>query len=125
MRWVWVAVWVPVLCAQVVPDRYIVELTGRPAAISPRFAVRAEQARMRPALERSGARVLASLETVANAFVVAVPDAQAPRLASLAGVARVHPVRLARPYLDHALALHKVPDAWTAIGGPSNAGAGI
>ena len=125
MRWVWVAVWVPTLCAQVVPDRYIVELTGQPAAISARVAVRAEQARLRPALERLGARVLASLETVANAFVVAVPDAQAPRLASLAGVARVHRVRLARPYLDHALALHHVGDAWTAIGGPANAGAGI
>jgi subtilisin family serine protease len=107
------------------PDRYIVELTGRPAALSPRVAVRDEQARLRPAIERSGAHVLATLETVANAFVVAVPDAQAPRIASIAGVARVHPVRLARPYLDRALALHKVPDAWATLGGPANAGAGV
>src|SRR5262244_2335805 len=75
MRRVWIAVWVPALCAQVVPDTYIVELTGRPAAVSavsraamdaPRLAVRAEQARLRPQLERSGARVLASFETVVN-----------------------------------------------------------
>ena len=37
----------------------------------------------------------------------------------------MHPVRLVKPYLDHALALHKVPDAWAAIGGPANAGAGV
>jgi subtilisin family serine protease len=111
-----------------------VELTGRPAATSalsraaidaPRLAVRAEQARLRPMIERTGARVLGSVETVANAFVVTIPDSQATRLASIAGVARVHPVRLARPYLDHALGLHKVPDAWAAIGGPANAGAGV
>src|SRR5262249_3800741 len=69
--------------------------------------------------------VLASFETVLNAVVVAMPDAQASRLAVISGVARVHPVRLVKPYLDHALTLHKVPDAWAAIGGPSNAGAGV
>jgi subtilisin family serine protease len=111
-----------------------VELTGRPAAVSaasrlaieaPRLAVRAEQVRLRPQLERAGARVLGSVETVANAFVVSMPDAQAERLARLTGVARVHPVRLAKAYLDHAIALHKIPDAWTIIGGPVNAGVGV
>ena len=61
MKLVWIAVWVPALCAQVVPDRYIVELEGRPAAVSamsrqaldmPRRTVRAEQARLQPRLER-------------------------------------------------------------------------
>jgi minor extracellular serine protease Vpr len=116
------------------PGRYIVELAGRPAAVtavshaamdSPRRAVRAEQARLRPLLERSGAHVLGSAETVANALVVSIADAQAARLSSLAGVARVHRVRMAKAYLDHALALHKVPDAWAAVGGPANAGAGV
>ncbi|HZP93182.1 MAG TPA: S8 family serine peptidase [Burkholderiales bacterium] len=125
MRLVWIAACVPALFAQVVPDRYIVELTSRPAVGVARANARAEQARVRPALERSGARVLASLDTVANALIVAVPDTLAPRLAGVSGVARVHPVRLARPYLDHALALHKVSDAWAAIGGSAHAGAGI
>jgi minor extracellular serine protease Vpr len=127
-------VWVPALCAQVLPGRYIVELAGRPAAVtavsraamdSPRRAVRTEQARLRPLLERSGARVLGSAETVANVLVVSIPDSQAARLASLAGVARVHRVRAAKAYLDHALGLHKVPEAWASIGGPGNAGTGV
>jgi subtilisin family serine protease len=134
VRWVWAAIFVPALYAQFEPDRYIVELNGRPAAISaasrstlsaPRLAIRREQARVRPQVERTGGRVLASVETVANAFIVSIPDAQASRLGSVAGVARVHPVRLMKPYLDHAAALHKVPDAWAAIGGPDHAGAGI
>src|SRR5205085_9486859 len=53
------------------------------------------------------------------------PADQARRLSTLSGVARLHQVRLARPFLDHALMLHKVPDAWSAIGGPANAGSGI
>jgi minor extracellular serine protease Vpr len=134
MRLAWIAVWVPTLCAQVAPHRYIVELEGRPAAISavsrqalesPRRAVRAEQARLRPQLEWTGARVIAGVETVANALIVEMSPDQAARVSSLAGVARLHLVRLARPYLDHALALHKLPEAWAALGGPVNAGAGI
>ena len=75
-------------------------------------------------LERSGAHVLAGIEIVANALIVTIRRTGAAP-GRLAGVARVHPVRLAKPYLDHALALHKVPEAWAAIGGPANAGAGV
>jgi subtilisin family serine protease len=110
MRRLWLLVCVPVVCAQIVPDRYIVELRGKPA---------------RAPFETAGAQVLATLETVANAVIVHMPERQAARLGRLPGVARVRPVRLVTPYLDRALALHKVTEAWTAIGGNTSAGAGI
>jgi subtilisin family serine protease len=115
----------PVLCAQVIPGRYIVELAGEPATFAARARVRAEHARVRPRLERIGARVIAGVETVANALIVEIPDVNAAQLQSLAGVRRVHPVRLVRPSLDHALSLHRIPEALAALGGTGNAGAGI
>jgi hypothetical protein len=108
MRLAWIAVWLPALCAQVVPHRYIVEFEGQPAAVSaasrralesPRRAVRAEQARLRPQLQRAGARVIAGVETVANGLIVEVSADQVAQVSSLAGGARLHLVRLARPYL--------------------------
>jgi subtilisin family serine protease len=110
MKRLWLVVCVQVLCAQVIPERYIVELRGKPA---------------RAPFETAGARVIGTLETVANAVIVHMPDGQAARLATLPGVARVRPVRLVRPYLDRALEVHKVTGAWTALGGNSAAGAGI
>jgi subtilisin family serine protease len=126
MKPIWFLLFIPVLSAQVVPDKYIVELAGPPAAsVRVRGTVRAEQARIRPSLESLGAKVSASLDLVANALVVEIPDAMAPRLARMPGVRRVTPVPLMRASLDHALPLMKVPDAWAAIGGISKAGAGI
>jgi len=41
-------------------------------------------------------------------------------------VLKVHPVHRVRPLLNHALPVHKVPDAWTALPlGQNSAGAGI
>ena len=123
MRKLWIAVWLPTLYAQVVPGRYIVELAARPAA--GRLAVRSEQERISPLLESAGARIRARLETVANAIVVEIGDADAARLRGMAGVSRVHPVRMVKPDLDRALPLHHVPAAWAEIGGIANAGAGV
>jgi subtilisin family serine protease len=64
------------------------------------------------------------MDTVANALVVQIPDARASVLASVPGVKRVHSERLFQIVLDHALPLHKVPDAWNMVG-VSNAGAGV
>ena len=131
MKRAWIAFLLPVLSAQIVPGRYIVELAEEPAIASRaalpshRATVRAGQARLRPQLQRMGARVIAGVETVANALIVEMAGERAERLTSIAGVARVHPVRLARPSLDRALPLHHVPDAWATVGGSGNAGAGI
>src|SRR4051794_36412239 len=126
MRPIWLVVFVPVLSAQVVPGKYIVELASPPAvSVHARSAVRAEQARMRPSIEGLGARVVSSIELVANAFIVELPDDDAPRLMRHPGVRRVTPVPMMRASLDHALPLLKVPEAWNALGGISRAGAGI
>ena len=142
--------WVTVAVAQVVPDRYIVQLAGEPAATyaarqwgqasglsvrqargpsplmeSRRVLIRGEQQLVRRGVEAASGQVLDSLDTVANALLVRIPDSQAARLASISGVARVWPVHVCYATLDHALPLHRVPDAWAAIGGMSNAGAGV
>src|SRR5438105_2742054 len=105
MKPVWLLLWIiPVLSAQVVPGKYIVELAGPPAtSLLARGRVRSEQARVRPALESLGATVRSSLDLVANAFIVEIPDDAAPRLARHPGVVRVTPVPLMRASLDHAL----------------------
>src|SRR5215472_5901076 len=135
----WLVFWAPVLAAQVVPGKYIVELTGEPAAamaarvsgarldgaLQVRPLVRAEQARLRPQIEAIGGRVAGSADVVANALIVEIPDASAPRLAQLPGVLRVSPVPLMHASLDRALPLLQIPEAWTTLGGISNAGAGI
>ncbi|MBI4873851.1 MAG: S8 family serine peptidase [Acidobacteria bacterium] len=122
---------------QVVPDLYIVELSGEPG-IAPagksgareasgdrRARVLAEQSAARLAIEAVEAEVLASVQHVANALVVRIPDSRAGRLSGLPGVLRVHPVREARLELDQALPLHRIPEAWQQLGGSSRAGAGI
>ncbi|HTS28389.1 MAG TPA: S8 family serine peptidase [Bryobacteraceae bacterium] len=128
---------------QVVPGRYLVELSGDPAATAvmkegarfaardPRFAARRSavhlgQASARRGVAAHGGTVLDSLDTVMNALIVRIPEERAAELAQLPGVVAVHPARLLMPHLDHALPLHKVIDAWTALpSGQNSAGAGI
>src|SRR5690242_17793103 len=120
------------LSAATVPGRYIVELSTEPvaahvapmgkqglrsqAAASHRALIRAEHNRARAALANSQATVLDSMDTVVNALVVRIPDARAAALASVPGVKRVHAERVFHIVLDHALPLHKVPDAWNMVG---------
>lgn len=125
------------LLAQVVPDLYIVELTGDPvaapgvkstrreAAGERRARVLAEQLALRSAVRAINGDVISSVQTVANALVVRIPENRAGELERLPGVARVHPVREAKLELDQALPLHRVPDAWKQIGGGALAGAGV
>src|SRR5512132_3290940 len=138
MRIAWIfALWLPLFAAETVPNRYIVELNTEPVAEhiarttargarklamrgaearQHRARLRTEQQRARGAAEANGATVLDTVDTVTNALLVQVPDAQAARLAALAGVRRVIPVRRARRMLDHAVPLHKVPEAWNLVG---------
>jgi minor extracellular serine protease Vpr len=124
---------------QIVPDRYMVELSSAPAAgrvraqgrrvnmleVERRGAeVRSEQARTKLAIEQAGGRVLESADTVINAIFVQIPAADAARLASIPGVRHVHPVRRFKPVLDRAVVVHKIVDAWNQIG-LDHAGLGI
>ncbi|HTT64854.1 MAG TPA: S8 family serine peptidase [Bryobacteraceae bacterium] len=133
------------LLAGVLPDRYIVVLTGESAAhyiartfppnqrraallgsvgLQARARVRMAQTAARSRLERRGARIVGSVNTLANAFFVEMPAVQAARLRNVRGVRRVLPERTYQLTLDHALPLHKVPQAWS-LGGAYPQGAGV
>ena len=132
-----------VVLGQTVPGRYVVELAGDPAATAAarqgsrfaardagfaerRVAVRRSQRDARTRIGELGGTVLESMDTVVNALIVSIPDAQAGELWKVPGVVRVHAVHRVRPLLDHALPVHKVPDAWNTLPlGQSSAGAGI
>ena len=131
-----------VASAATVPERYLVELDGDPAAVhaakrghaarryDPEFrsrlaVLRQQHSRMRAALESYGAQVIGETTVATNVMVVQVADERAAGLASIPGVLRVHPVRLFERTLDHALPLERVPDAWNQIGGALNAGLGM
>jgi minor extracellular serine protease Vpr len=136
--WALVVLAVPVFSATA-PNRYIVELSTEPvalhvraqgrqalrsaAATAHRGRIRSEQATAQTAIEQAGGHVSRGVENLKNALLVTMDDAQAAQLASVPGVRKVYPVRMFRMLLDHALALHRVPDAWTQVG-IGNAGAG-
>ncbi len=140
MKVIWALILAFPLLAENVPGRYIVELTNEPVATQARGQGRdamrspaAQRARARIRVEQAEARrrvqavegvVSASIENVQNALVVEIDDAKASRLAALPGVRKVYPVREFHLMLDHALPLHKIPEAWTQVG-VGNAGAGI
>jgi len=126
-------------------DRFIVELSGESAAQSiartfppaerraallgdagrqARALVRLQQAPVRGRLERRGAQVIGSLDTLGNILIVRMPHARAARLRRVPGVLRVVPERTYHLTLDHALPLHKVPEAWS-LGGVYSQGAGV
>jgi minor extracellular serine protease Vpr len=131
----------PVILAEKLPGRYIVELTTEPVsehvtrlqaragmqsavASAHRTRVRAEQQQLRSRLEQQQVVVLDSVDTIANAMFVQVPDADAAQVAAMPGVKRVVPVRMLHMVLDRAVVLHRVTDAWNQIGS-DRAGVGI
>ena len=129
--------------AQVVPGRYVLELSQDPAAVAAtqagaRFAaqeaafaarragVRQTQMSARAAVAAHGGRVVESMDTVLNALIVKIPDARASELMQIPGALELHRVHRVRPFLNHALPIHKVPDAWNLLPlGQNGAGAGI
>src|ERR1017187_7712430 len=131
------------MLAQVVPGRYILELSGDPAAVAAiqqgarssartaaiaarRTAVRQSQASARAAVAARGGTVIESLDTVFNGLIVSIADARAAELLQIPGAVKLHAVRRVQPLLNHALPLHKVPDAWNLLAlGQNGAGAGI
>jgi minor extracellular serine protease Vpr len=129
------------LTAGKIPGRYIVELTGEPVtehmarlraprrlksaeAVAQRLKIRTEQQSIRRRLERRGATVLGSVDTVANAVFVSISDQQARQLASEPGVKRVIQARTFHMLLDRAAVVHKIVDAWNQVG-EERAGAGV
>jgi minor extracellular serine protease Vpr len=128
--------------AQVVPGRYVLELSGEPAAVAAkgarrgaarnslmaarRTAIRQSQVAARTAVAAHGGAVVESLDTVFNGLIVNIPDAKARELLSVPGAVRLLTVRRVRKSLDRALPLHKVPEAWSQLAlGQESAGAGM
>jgi minor extracellular serine protease Vpr len=137
MKLLWALCIAVTLSAANVSNRYIVELTTEPvariarnkaglhsaAAEQHRRRIRAEQTTIRARIQQAEGVVTGAVENLRNALVVRIDDAKAARLASLPGVRKVYPVRTFHLTLDHALPLHRVPDAWAQVG-IGNAGAG-
>ena len=87
--------WLSLSAAQIVPGRYVVELSGPPlggaargAKSQRRAALEAQQAAVRRAIEQRSGRVVDSLRAVMNGLVVESPAGEAA-LEGLPGVARV------------------------------------
>ena len=84
--------------AQIVPNRYVLELAGDPAAVgvrrsaiaAQRTAVRQRQSAARAAVVARGGAVVESLDTVFNGLIVTIPDAQAAALLQIPGAVRLH-----------------------------------
>ncbi len=94
------------------------------AAARHRALVRTEQARARTLMEAQGATVIESADTVINALFIEAGTANAQPWANIAGVTHVYPVRTVIPFMDHAVIVNKVSDAWAQVG-QNSAGAGI
>jgi subtilisin family serine protease len=125
------------LLAQVIPGRYLVELStpslgllardnhNVAATSARRSQIHAAQGQLRLWVEQHRGRLLDTLDNIMTAAAVELPEAELPGLRSQPGVAHIYPVYMLSVRLDRALPLHGVPDAWNAIGGPGRAGAGI
>ena len=70
-------------------------------------------------------RVTGSVQTVLNAVFVIAPPSQVNELLALPGVKGIAPLRRYKLQLNKAVGLEDIPAAWTALGGESNAGAGV
>ncbi|HYO82160.1 MAG TPA: S8 family serine peptidase [Bryobacteraceae bacterium] len=118
---------------QIVPGRYIVELTDEPAVMKGRrnaasdrlAAIRSSQSRVRAALADRGMVAEPVSELLVSTLAVEASPQEAAALAAVPGVAGVYPVQKYRKLLDRAIVLQKVTEAWTLAGGVENAGRGI
>src|SRR5260370_4996573 len=90
-----------------------------------RQQLRDEQKQLQTTLEGLGVKILDRTETVSNTLIVDMPDNLVDQVAALPGVKRVHKARPVKMKIDHALPIHNVPQAWSAVGGMTHAGKSI
>jgi len=129
----------PATRSQFIPNRYTLVLsdppvarrfTTREALATPqaeayRRQIETVQAQVKSAVAAQNFRVLGSVSVLQNAIFVAAPASAIVALQSIPGVAAVKPARRMKPLLNKATGLANAPAAWAAVGGESNAGAGI
>ena len=125
--------------AQIVPNRYTVMLADPPAAaqFDTREALRStvaaaysrqietRQAEITRNLEGRGIHVTGSASMLVNALFVTAPSSRIAEIAAIPGVVAVRPMRRFKPALNRAVQGSNAAAAWNAVGGASNAGAGI
>ncbi len=83
------------------------------------------QQSVRTELARRQIQMTGSVKTLLNAVFVVAPADSVADLKSIPGVASVMPIRTYQRKLNRATALVNAPAAWSAVGGPQNAGAGV
>jgi len=130
---------IPLASAQGFPQRYILILqdppaaarfTSRQALASPEAAqyrqqIGRKQDALRQQLITRHFRVIGGVSGVLNAMFVATTPDRVAELRTLPGVSGVIAARHFHRNLDRATQLINAPGAWSALGGVSNAGAGI
>jgi uncharacterized protein (TIGR03437 family) len=111
------------------PDEYLVWLSEAPVGARKEkdrsLTVAARQESIRAALVDQGLRVTGTVRYLLNGLFVEASAEQAERLRGLSGVRAVVRMQRYRPLLNTAANLINTSQAWTAVGGPSRAGAGI
>ncbi len=106
---------------------YALILEEPAAAVKPQALtrIRSAQTSLRAQLAQRNVPVTGAVQTLLNAIFVRVTEEEAARLRGLPGVKRVAWVRPVRHHLDRAVDLVNATAAWSAAGGPQNAGAGV
>jgi len=92
---------------------------------SARANVAAAQERVKAQLQARGIAVTGQARTLLNAIFIEASPADAQAAQSLPGVSYIAPLQRVHLMLDRAEQLINVPAAWNALGGISNAGAGM
>jgi len=125
--------------AQIIPGKYILMLQDPPVssrfkskaelesaeALTYRQQIEARQASIKQDLAARNIPVTGSVSVLINAIFVNAPASRVAELSTVSGVASVRPMRKFKPKLDQATQVLNGPAAWAALGGVSNAGAGI
>lgn len=96
-----------------------------PEGANYRQTLQQRQQSVRGELTRRGITPTGSVTTLMNAVFVVAPADSVADLKTIAGVKSVVPIRIYHRKLNRATALVNAPAAWSALGGPSNAGAGV
>ncbi|MGO9971081.1 MAG: S8 family serine peptidase, partial [Bryobacteraceae bacterium] len=122
-----------------IPGRYVMVLADAPVlaqyhtpeeAATPegkayRAQIETRQQAMLQTLQARNIRVTSRVSNVLNALFVVAPGHSIEELRSIPGVSSVTPMRRFKAKLDRAVQLVNGPAAWTALGGSTNAGAGV
>ena len=122
-----------------IPDRYVVVLDDAPvsarfpgqadansaAAADYRRQIEATQAAVASELTSRHIQVTSQVSHLLNALFVSAPGHSIDELRAIPGVKSVTPMRRMKANLNRAVQLTDAQNAWSAVGGQSNAGKGI